>query len=101
MTLGTITEPARMIPVLDEMDVVTAGAGVAGVAAAVSAARTGARTMLIERLGLLVRESSMDEEFKPLRSRVVMHEPPAGFIVSQGDTISLITTARKREKQSL
>jgi ribulose 1,5-bisphosphate synthetase/thiazole synthase len=35
------------------MDVVVAGAGVAGVAAAVSAARAGARTMLIERLGLL------------------------------------------------
>jgi serine/threonine-protein kinase len=57
--------------------------------------------MKLERLGLLVRESSMDEEFKPLRSRVVMHEPPAGFIVSQGDTVNLITTARKRERQSL
>jgi len=49
----TITEPARTIPVLDEVDVLVAGAGTAGVAAAVSSARAGARTMLIERQGFL------------------------------------------------
>lgn len=37
----------------DEYDVVVAGGGVAGVAAAVSSARMGARTLLIERYGFL------------------------------------------------
>ena len=49
----TISEPRRELPVLDEVDVLVAGAGTAGVAAAVAAARAGARTMLIERQGLL------------------------------------------------
>jgi len=49
----TITEPERTLPVLDEVDVLVAGGGAAGVAAAVSAARAGARTMLIERQGFL------------------------------------------------
>ena len=53
MTSRTITEPERAIPVLDEVDVLVAGAGIAGVAAAVAAGRAGARTMLIERQGLL------------------------------------------------
>jgi serine/threonine-protein kinase len=57
--------------------------------------------MKLERLGLFVRESSMDKEFSPLRSRVVMHEPPAGFIVSRGDTVNLIITAERRERHSL
>jgi len=41
--------PAQQIPVLAEADVVVCGGGSAGVAAAVSAARTGARTILLER----------------------------------------------------
>ena len=46
---GTITEPAREIPVFDEVDVLVIGGGPAGTAAATSAARLGARTMLVER----------------------------------------------------
>jgi serine/threonine-protein kinase len=57
--------------------------------------------MKLERLGLFVRESSTDEDFNPLRSRVVMHEPPAGFIVSRGDTVNLIITSRRIERRSL
>jgi len=49
----TIHEPEREIEVLDEVDVVVAGAGVAGCAAAVAAAREGAKTILIERNGVL------------------------------------------------
>ena len=49
----TAIEPERTIPVLAEADVLVAGGGLAGVAAAVAAARAGARTMLVERLGLL------------------------------------------------
>lgn len=43
----------REIPVLDEVDVLVVGGGPAGIAAAVAAARDGARTRLVERFGFL------------------------------------------------
>lgn len=49
----SVREPARDIPIVDEADVVVCGAGPAGVAAALSAARLGAKTRLIEVNGCL------------------------------------------------
>ncbi len=46
--------------------------------------------MKLERLGLFVQESSLDERFNPLRSRIVLHDPPMGHVVSRGDTVTLI-----------
>ncbi|KQM78764.1 FAD-dependent oxidoreductase [Xylophilus sp. Leaf220] len=46
-------EPARSLPVFGEYDVVVVGGGPAGLAAAVSAARHGARTLLVEAYGFL------------------------------------------------
>ncbi len=51
--MKTIHRPAREVPVRYEPDVVVIGGGSAGVAAAVSAAREGANTLLIERAGFL------------------------------------------------
>ena len=47
----SIEEPARQVPVVFDGDVVVAGAGVAGVFAAVAAARRGAETLVIDRFG--------------------------------------------------
>lgn len=51
--MATLAEPARATPVLGEFDVVVLGGGPAGLAATVSAARHGARTLLVERHGFL------------------------------------------------
>ena len=48
-----IREPARDITVLLETDVLVAGGGVAGCAAAYGAARAGAKTVMVERNGCL------------------------------------------------
>lgn len=52
-TPATYHEPARELPVAQEADVVVCGAGPAGVAAAIAAARAGAHTCLIEVHGCL------------------------------------------------
>jgi len=47
------TEPSRQIPVTRDTDVLVIGGGPAGLAAAIAAARSGARTSLVERFGYL------------------------------------------------
>lgn len=51
--LGTVTVPAREVPVTEDCDVVVCGAGPAGFAAAMASARSGAKTRLIETHGCL------------------------------------------------
>ena len=51
--VSTVAEPARQTPVYGDFDVLVVGGGPAGLAAAVSAARHGARTLLVERYGFL------------------------------------------------
>ena len=54
----SIPESARDVNVLREVDVCVVGGGPGGIAAAVSAARGGAKTLLIERYGHLGGMSS-------------------------------------------
>lgn len=49
--MATIIEPARELPVITEVDVLVCGGGPAGLTAAVAAARSGAKTLLVERHG--------------------------------------------------
>jgi len=53
--MGTefIKERPREVPVIRKVDVVVAGGGVAGISAAVSSARNGAKTLLVEQGGFL------------------------------------------------
>ena len=51
--MASIFEPARQLPIYGEFDVVVVGGGPAGLAASVSAARHGARVLLVERYGFL------------------------------------------------
>lgn len=48
---GQVVQPERPLPVLNETDVLVVGGGAAGWAAAVAAARAGAKTTLVERYG--------------------------------------------------
>jgi hypothetical protein len=51
--MAYITEQSRKIPVIAEVDVLVVGSGPSGLAAAISSAREGVETMLVERYGCL------------------------------------------------
>jgi len=48
-----VTLAQQEVPIADRVDVLVCGGGVAGIAAAAAAARSGARTLLLERAGFL------------------------------------------------
>ncbi|QIF04961.1 FAD-dependent oxidoreductase [Roseimicrobium sp. ORNL1] len=52
-TIGGLQEPARQVSIADDVDVIVCGSGPAGIAAAVMAARTGAKVRLFEVHGCL------------------------------------------------
>ncbi len=77
---GHYAEPARRVPLLADVDVLVVGGGPAGVAAAVGAARTGAKTFLVEESGgfggmwtqgLVITMAGFNSWLAPDRVRVV------------------------------
>src|SRR5712691_11623643 len=51
MPTSSVVVPEERLPVIADVDVLVAGAGSAGIAAAVAASREGAKVMLVERYG--------------------------------------------------
>lgn len=51
----------------------------------------------IERLGLVVNESGSERDLASLASRVIMQQPPPGFIVARGDTVTLMVSSKYEE----
>ncbi len=78
-TDDTVLEPARELSVLARADVVVAGGGTAGVAAAVAAAREGAQVVLLERGGVLaqMRDGLRDVLVSAVRLEARLHDADA------------------------
>ena len=55
--VGFFEEPAKKIPVVSKVDVLVVGGSQSGVTAAISAARNGAKVMIVERFGFLGGQS--------------------------------------------
>lgn len=78
-------------PVGDEVDVVVAGGGTAGVAAAVAAARTGARTLLVEKGACLGGAATM----RNVVTFCGLYEHTSGAPVVRGIAAEVIARLRK------
>ena len=75
-----IKEPARQIPVLMDADVVVVGGGPAGIAASVSAARSGAKAVVVEQYGCLGGLLSLGSMEPPSWYRLEQTVMPGGII---------------------
>ena len=77
---ATIMEPARRVPVAATVDVLVAGGGAAGLAAAVTAAREGASTLLVERHAFLGGAATANLVNKLSQHREVLYGVSAEII---------------------
>ncbi len=86
-------EQARTILVYGEYDVIVVGGGVAGVAAAIAAARNGASTLIIERFGYLggTATASLMANINAFRNQV----KPDGLQTSRGIAEELMVAMHK------
>ncbi|MDR0999020.1 MAG: FAD-dependent oxidoreductase [Treponema sp.] len=75
-----VREPSREIPVLMDADVVVVGGGPAGIAASVSASRTGAKTVVVEQYGCLGGLISLGAMEPPSWYRLEQTTMPGGII---------------------
>jgi FAD dependent oxidoreductase len=71
----TVLEPAKELEVVGDYDVVVAGGGPAGIAAAISAARAGLKTLIIEQFGCLGGTATVAMNQKIARFTAYGHSP--------------------------
>src|SRR5437868_6064801 len=72
---NSLAEPARQTPIVGRYDVIVCGGGPAGVAAALSSARHGAKTLILEKNGCLGGVWTAG-----LLSHIVDHEGKSGIL---------------------
>lgn len=95
----TVTEPKRELPVVKETDVIVCGGGPAGIGAALSAARSGAKTTLIEVHGCLGGVWTAS-----LLSNIIDHEGKPGImkeIIDRMDATGAQYTAKKYDAETM
>jgi hypothetical protein len=94
---STVLEPKRELPVVKQTDVIVCGGGPAGVGAALSAARSGAKTTLIELHGCLGGVWTAS-----LLSNIIDHEGKTGImkeIIDRLDASDAQYTAKKYDAE--
>jgi len=93
----SVLEPNRQLPIFEETDVIVCGGGPAGIGAALSAARNGAKTTLIETHGFLGGVWTAS-----LLSNIIDHEGKAGImkeIIDRLDITDAQYTAKKYDAE--
>lgn len=94
---NTVQEPKRELPLVNTSDVIVCGAGPAGIGAALSAARSGAKTTLIEVHGCLGGVWTAS-----LLSNIIDHEGKPGImkeIIERLDASGAQYTAKKYDAE--
>ena len=79
-----VVEPEKRVPVLGEADVAVVGAGTSGLFAAIAAARLGAKTVLIDRFGMVGGNLGPAMIIAGSIAPGYPHGPEGGFILPQG-----------------
>ncbi|MEI7584816.1 FAD-dependent oxidoreductase [Runella sp.] len=95
----TVQEPKRELPIVRETDVIVCGGGPAGIGAALSAARNGAKTTLIEVHGCLGGVWTAS-----LLSNIIDHEGKPGImkeIIDRLDATDAQYTAKKYDAERM
>ena len=93
----SVIEPKRQLPIVQETDVIVCGGGPAGIGAALSAARSGAKTTLIEVHGCLGGVWTAS-----LLSNIIDHEGKTGImkeIIDRLDATDAQYTAKKYDAE--
>ncbi len=93
----SVTEPKRQLSIVQETDVIVCGGGPAGIGAALSAARSGAKTTLIEVHGCLGGVWTAS-----LLSNIIDHEGKTGImkeIIDRLDATDAQYTAKKYDAE--
>jgi ribulose 1,5-bisphosphate synthetase/thiazole synthase len=95
----TVQEPKRELPIVRDTDVIVCGGGPAGIGAALSAARNGAKTTLIEVHGCLGGVWTAS-----LLSNIIDHEGKPGImkeIIDRLDATDAQYTAKKYDAERM